>query len=59
MNRWRRIMKLKKFRDILEERFSKDEITKIEQQAELEVKALRSSQEEDVKKTIDKYIKNK
>jgi hypothetical protein len=47
------IMKLKNFRDLIEERFSKDEIALIEQQAELEVKVLRSLQDS-VKKIGDK-----
>jgi hypothetical protein len=46
-------MKLKNFRDLIEERFSKDEIALIEQQAELEVKVLRSLQDS-VKKIGDK-----
>lgn len=49
-------MKLKNFRDLIEERFSKDEIAAIEQRAELEVKALRSLQE-GVKKIVDDYMK--
>lgn len=50
-------MKLKNFRDLIEKRFTKDEIAIIEQQAKLEVKALRSLQES-VKQVIDDYMEN-
>ena len=49
-------MKLKKFRDLIEKRFSKDEIAIIEQRAELEVKALRSLQES-IKQIMNDYMK--
>jgi transcriptional regulator with XRE-family HTH domain len=49
-------MKLKNFRDLIEKRFTKDEIAIIEQQAKLEVKALRSLQTS-VKQVIDDYMK--
>lgn len=48
-------MKLKNFRDLIEKRFTKDEIAIIEQQAKLEVKALRSLQES-VKQVINDYM---
>lgn len=48
-------MKLKNFRDLIEKRFTKDEIAIIEKQAKLEVKALRSLQES-VKQVIDEYM---
>lgn len=52
-------MKLKNFRDLIDERFSKDEIAEIKARATLEVKVLRSLQE-GVKKIIDDYMeKNK
>jgi transcriptional regulator with XRE-family HTH domain len=49
-------MKLKNFRDLIEKRFSKEEIAIIEQQAKLEVKALRSLQAS-VTQVIDDYMK--
>lgn len=48
-------MKLKNFRDLIEKRFSKDEITLLEQQAALEVKVLQSLQES-VKTIVDDYM---
>lgn len=49
-------MKLKNFRNLIEERFSKNEIALIEKQAKLEVKALRALQES-IKLAIDDYMK--
>jgi hypothetical protein len=48
-------MKLKNFRDLINERFTKDEIAQIEERAALEVKALRSLQE-DEKKSLAKIV---
>jgi hypothetical protein len=39
-------MKLKNFRNLIEQRFSKEEIAEIEQRAELEIKTLRALQED-------------
>ncbi len=49
-------MKLKNFRDLIEKCFSKEEIAIIEQQAKLEVQALRSLQAS-VTQVIDDYMK--
>lgn len=48
-------MKLKNFQDLIETRLTDDEIAEIEQQAELEARALRSLQE-GVKKAINDYM---
>lgn len=51
-------MKLKNFQDLINERFTKAEIRKIEQQAELEVRALRSLQQSVSQALIDYMKKN-
>ena len=48
-------MKLKSFQNLIEERFSKEEIAEIEHQAALEAEALRSLQEV-VKQAVDEYM---
>lgn len=49
-------MKLKNFQDLIEKRFTKKEIAEIEEQAELEARALRALQE-NVKQAVDAYMK--
>lgn len=49
-------MKLRNFQDLLEKRFSKEELEEIEHQAELEARALRSLQE-GIKKILNDYMK--
>ena len=49
-------MKLKNFKDLLEERLNKEEIAEIERQAELEVRALRALQQQ-LKKALESYMK--
>lgn len=48
-------MKLKSFQSILEERLNKEEIAEIREQAELEIKALRSLQE-GIKSAVNNYM---
>ncbi len=49
-------MKLKNFQDLLEQKLTKDEIAEIEEQAELEVRALRSLQI-NVQKALASYMR--
>ncbi len=49
-------MKLKNFRDLIKERFTKEEIAEIEEQADFEVRALRSLQDS-IKHVFDDYMK--
>jgi hypothetical protein len=52
------MVRLKNFRRLIEERFSKDEVVIIEKQAEIEVKALRSLQQ-DIKLADEDYAETK
>ncbi len=49
-------MKLKNFKDLIEKRLSKEEITEIEQQAELEIRVLRSLQQS-ISQVVADYMK--